>query len=456
MPLAVAVVVLVVVLGVFRLVDPPGSGAGGSGYGSGMGSGSGSGSGDGGDPPVLRLAGWTPPAGTSSSVEADARYQLDTDLPGERTSAAVHRLVDDTGADARALAKALGLTGDGEDGAGLRRWVDGPRQLSVRTGDGGSWTYLAVTGMADPPVGDTSAARSAARAVVEAAGLDPASAQDVASGSAVTLTVDPVVDGRPTTGLTTTVIAAGTTVLSAQGWLAATERGATYPVISAREAWDVLVRTALPMPLMACPEPAPGTDNATDPVGCGRPLTVTGARLGLSLQWAGPRGSEPLLVPSWLFDVAGAPLPLAQVAVDPAYVTVADPGSRGGSTEGGSGVGGSVGSTGTATAEPGAPPDQAVPPDQPMSRFTAVTRSADDRSVDVTFWGGVDECYEYTVTAAETDTVVTLSLRERNRGAQACIELAQEHTRTVSLDAPLGVRRVVDAETGETLLGPTR
>jgi hypothetical protein len=74
----------------------------------------------------------------------------------------------------------------------------------------------------------------------------------------------------------------------------------------------------------------------------------------------------------------------------------------------------------------------------------------------VTFWGGVADCYVYTVLAIETADVVELRLQERPRaGAKVCIELAQEHTRTVQLTAALGGREVVDAQTGDTLLAPS-
>ena len=441
LPLAVAVLVVAVVLGVLRLLDPPGSGVGGSG----------------GDPPVLRLSGWVEAVGTGRDAATHSGLVLDGELPPDGPATGrVFAVRADPDADPEALAGALGLRGPGEAGEGGRTWGAGPAQLRVESGSGG-WHFGGVVSSADTPAQDASAARAAARAVLEAAGQDPDQATEAAQGAFVTLAVDPVVDGLPTSGMTTSVSAAGPTVLAAQGWLAVTEPGATYPLISAREAWDVLVATPRPVPLMACPEPAPSAGLPVQYPGCGGgPVRVTGARAGLSLQWS---GAEPVLVPSWLFTVDGSPAPLAQVAVEPRLLGPDDAGAGGGS---GGGAGGSVG-----TAEPGVapgggdpgqpPPTAAEPPDAGrQSRFTAVERAADDRSLTVRFWGGVEDCYAYTVRAVESDESVELTLSERAKGDGPCIELAQEHTRTVELSAPLGPRVVRDAETGESLLGPSR
>ena len=153
-----------------------------------------------------------------------------------------------------------------------------------------------------------------------------------------------------------------------------------------------------------------------------------------------------MLLPSWLFTVEKSMHPLVQLAVEPRLLTPSD---------GGGAAAASPGSTGTAV--PPATPSPTPGPEQPASRFTAVRRGADDRSIDVTFWGGVPECYDYTVQAVEDDQTVSLSVVEsRDDGATVCIELAVEVTKTVRLDAPLDLRQVVDAETGEVLLGPAK
>ena len=141
-----------------------------------------------------------------------------------------------------------------------------------------------------------------------------------------------------------------------------------------------------------------------------------------------------------------------------------------GTTGAGSGPGGSAGSgssdghtgqggmappsTGEPGSDPGSEPGSGA--DDPMTRFTAVRAGSDDRSVDVTFYGGVDTCYAYVVRADETSRQVALSLSEERKGDGPCIDLAQEYQRSVPLDRPLGDRRVVDATTGDVLLDPPR
>jgi hypothetical protein len=133
--------------------------------------------------------------------------------------------------------------------------------------------------------------------------------------------------------------------------------------------------------------------------------------------------------------------------------TGAQPGA-GGSGSSGSSAGSTGGSAGTGSAAPGGPAT-GVPAEG--SRFSSVTRAADDRSLEVTFYGGVPECYSYAVRAAETSRQVRLTVVEtRTAGDKPCIDLAMEITKTVPLDSPLGLRTVVDAASGTVLLGPSR
>jgi len=130
-------------------------------------------------------------------------------------------------------------------------------------------------------------------------------------------------------------------------------------------------------------------------------------------------------------------------------------GAGGGSSDDRSGQGGmappSAGSSVPGTS-PGSDANAAA--EDPMSRFTDVRAGEGDRSVEVTFYGGVDTCYGYVVRADETAQQVALSLAEERKGDGPCIDLAQEYERSVPLDGPLGDRRVVDAATGDVLLEP--
>ena len=138
-------------------------------------------------------------------------------------------------------------------------------------------------------------------------------------------------------------------------------------------------------------------------------------------------------------------------------------GSSGSGSDGSSGSDDRSGQGGMAPpSDPGAEPggnagsEPGSGADDPMTRFTDVQAGADGRSVDVTFYGGVDTCYRYEVRADESAQVVALSLSEERKGDGPCIELAQEYDRSVPLDGPLGDRRVVDAATSDVLLDPSR
>ena len=127
------------------------------------------------------------------------------------------------------------------------------------------------------------------------------------------------------------------------------------------------------------------------------------------------------------------------------------PPDAGGGTSGSSGTGGLVpGSSGTAS--PPDAPSTEPGPDDPQTRFTSVRAVDGGSALVVTFWGGVDTCFRYAVRADETAQEVALSLSEERRGDGPCIELAQEHKRTVQLAELLADRPVVDAATGEVVL----
>ena len=297
-------------------------------------------------------------------------------------------------------------------------------------------------GPASPP--SAAAAAKAAEPAFFGSGVDVDAASQGTLTSTValdtrTLRFDPVVDDLPTTGFATTATVDEQGLLSAQGWLGDTEPGDRYPVVSAQAAVDQLA--AMPMPLMACAESTPPVPPG--PV-CGGPLEVTAAVFGLSLQWEGER---PLLVPSWLFDVHGGVQPLAVVAVDPSYLVdpAVDPGEQPSDGASGGGVPGSPG-----TADPGSPVAPDVQPSASTSRFDSVSPVDDGAGLVVTFYGGVDTCYEYVVTAEESADEVRLGLVEDVIG-EVCIDLAQQYEKTVTLDRPLGDRRAVDAETGLSL-----
>jgi hypothetical protein len=292
-------------------------------------------------------------------------------------------------------------------------------------------------------------ARAAARPVLEAVGINPDDAL-VRAGQQLGIVVgNPTVEQLPTDGIATSVTVTGKRVEAAGGWLGGSRAGATYPVISARAAWDHLLRTPMPRPLMACPEPMP---TGSDPMICGGPVTVTGATFGLSLHQADGRW---LLVPSWLFEVRGSDAPLPVVAVDPRFL--AAPRMTGGGSNGSGGSGSSTGSPGTMVPPDAPAPPGASDPATTDSRFSSVTADHSPHGLLVQFTGGVAACFSYQVGVAETDRQVSLSLVEKaTTPDKPCVEMAQVYERKVPLAAPLGTRQVVDAATGAVLLGPSR
>lgn len=139
--------------------------------------------------------------------------------------------------------------------------------------------------------------------------------------------------------------------------------------------------------------------------------TVEDAVFGLALNYV---DGKQTLVPSWLFTVRQAPggpeHTVTQVAVDPKFIE-----------------------------KPETP--------TPSGDRKVTSYGADGRTLDVTFWGGV--CSTYTASAQESAGQVRISVTEKpQEGKKACIMIAKELTRTVTLEKPLGDRTVIDAASG--------
>jgi hypothetical protein len=327
------------------------------------------GDGGGATPTLLRLAGYRPPTAGHPGYNL---FHLAGDLPDGPRDAAVRWLTAPDDVAVGRLAKTLGLRGPRTSTDGASIYTTDAASLRVQEGPGGQWQYVSAAfsngSVACPPLptpvatvdqpGRTvtcdvavpvplpAVARAAARPVLEAVGIDPDSAVVRAGQGAV---VDnPMVENLPTNGLTTTVRVIGTRVSSADGYLGGWSAGSTYPVISAPAAWRQLARLPMARPLIGCREPQPA---GIDPMICGGPITVTGARFGLSLH---EENGRPLLVPSWLFDVGGSDNVLSVVAVDPRYLAQPPIPTAGGSEPGsvGSGSVGS-GSVGSGSVGPG-------------------------------------------------------------------------------------------------------
>ena len=440
-PLAAAVAVLAVVAGATYAFRETGGAPGSSSA-----------------PPPLRIG-----AATDRAAAADARYTVRGTLPDGPEEASVRRFTAGD-PDVARVAAALGVDPDDVTG-GESVTTDGSDLLRVGSGPGRPWQFVradaavcleplpgaspdsSVSSCAVPPADGRPAVEPApsrqaaldrAAPVLHAVGLEADDAvvgEPGSTGDTRTVRVEPLVEGVPTAGLATTVTVDADGVVAAEGWLGGTREGDRYPVISAAAALDRLA--AMPVPLIGCPE---GEQRPPAPL-CGGPLEVTGASFGLSLQH---EDEKPLLVPSWLFDVAGGTEPLSVVAVEAAYL---DPMTGSGSTGSGSdGSGGAGASPGTAQPQPVEPVAPKVEPTPATSRFESVRPADGGASLTVTFYGGVEDCYTYDVLVEETSRSVSLRLAERRTG-DVCIDLAQHYERTVRLSRPLGSRAVLDAQT---------
>ncbi|GGV75601.1 membrane protein [Streptomyces gelaticus] len=428
-------------------------------------------------PPPLALDGR---AGAATTPEAPSRgiapgepdpnggrvvYRVSGKLPeGPRTAAVQRAEGTVSAAEVARLAKALGLAGTpqaegtywkvGSDGDGsgpvLRVEKQAPGTWSfARYGSGGTDNCQKKTvcsGGNPAPAGSgspvsESAARAAATPVLKAAGQDGAALDSrQLMGSVRVVNADPKVDGLPTYGWSTGIqVGPDGEVVGGSGQLKGLEKGDSYPVISAAEALKQLNGSAPGAHTRAdiggCASPVPLDEGRKTPgVRCGAPagaerptttVTVEKAVFGLAAQYV---AGKQTLVPSWLFSVRpaadGRGTTVPQVAVAPSYLAQNAPSA--------------TVPTPAPTTPPGNP-EKSGP--QPLSYRT------DGRTLSVTFWGGV--CSTYAASATEGPDRVAVKVTESKQpGKKTCIMIAEELTRTVTLDAPLGDRTVVDAGSG--------
>ncbi|MFG2646518.1 hypothetical protein [Streptomyces sp. NPDC048436] len=450
--------------------------------------------GDGGPPPPLALDGYTDgdrqEGGTGGTGDtggtegiapgepdpSGATYRAEGKLPGGPESAAVYHARGTVTEDkVTELAKALGVKGrpTTQDGA----WKIGPAKdgsgptLQVSKQAPGTWTFSRyTTGGSDncqkgkpcsesstAPNGEgdavgESAAKKAAAPVLKAVGQDDAKLDaGQLMGAVRVVNADPKVGGLPTYGWSTGVqVGSDGEVVGGSGQLKPPEKGATYPVISAQETLDQLNKSgggngrvgiggcATPVPEGASADgtkgdSADGAADDTTQAPCEpssappkpQPITVKGATFGLAVHFVDGRQT---LVPSWLFDVkpqgAQESFTVTHPAVEPKFLTSPSSSSA----------------TPGPTEKPGTSSDPAI---------HVKSYSADGKSLTVSFWGGV--CSDYAASADESKDSVRVKVTETHKKGEVCVAIAKEFTETVTLDQPLGDRKVVDAEGGKTV-----
>ncbi|MET8690410.1 hypothetical protein ABZV77_40000 [Streptomyces sp. NPDC004732] len=464
--------------------------------GGGNGGSDGAPAGDGGNPPPLALDGYpagdgpgdarsgtggTGGTGDSNGIapgEPDpngAKYRATTQLPDGPESAAVyHARGEVTRAEVTELAKALGVTGTpkSQDGAwkvGAGNDGSGP-SLQVNKQAPGTWTYAGhgtagtdncprfkpCSSTSTAPNGETGdavseqAAKDAATPVLKALGQDDAKLDaSQLMGAVRVVNADPKVDGLPTYGWSTGIqVGAGGEVVGGSGQLKAPVKGATYPVIGAQETLDRLNKSGGDghVGIGGCATPVPHADDETKNEGGSgpkqapckpsseapkpQPVAVNGATFGLATHFV---DGKQTLVPSWLFDVkpkgAQDTFTVTHPAVAPEYLT--SPSTPG---------------TPTPTEKPGDKGEGTGKSDADKTRLTSY--SADGKSLTVHFWGSA--CAEYSASAREDGDRVTVGIEQTGKKGDVCIMMAKDLKKKVTLDKPLGDRKVVDSA-GDTV-----
>ncbi|MYU21484.1 hypothetical protein [Streptomyces sp. SID8352] len=381
-------------------------------------------------------------------------YRAARPLPGGPRSAPVYAAREDvTAAEVARLAGALGVEGTprvqggawkvGTSGDGF-----GPL-LTVNVEAPGFWTFQRHAPGTDncgtgpvckapstggTPVGEGAAVRAAAP-VLEAVGQEGA-AVDASQlmGARRVVNVEPEVGGLPTYGWTTGVVVGPLgEVVGGSGRLKAPAEADTYPVLNAERTLELLNAQGAAAPDSgSCAEPVPLREGTRPPcappaaVPDERTVTVEEAVFGLAAHSV--RGRQ-ALVPSWLYQVRTAgtenTFTVTYPAVEPSHL--APPAGAGTAPSG---------EPETTPAEPAAP---ASPRGVQVTGYTA-----EGSELTVHFIGGV--CADYAAAARADDRRVTVTVTETPRPGGACILVAREYTRTVTLDRPLGDRGVVGSD----------
>jgi hypothetical protein len=276
--------------------------------------------------------------------------------------------------------------------------------------------------------------RTAAEPVFAALGLDVADARIESWAYGGSATVRATVGGLEVAGMQTSVqVDRDGTVQGGGGFLATPDKGDSYPLVTAQDAYDELPPM---MTAMLCPV-------GPDGKGCGtpQPVEITGAHLGLMLSALVDGGQA--LVPAWLFEAKGWTEPIAVVAVQKQYLPEPTPEP-------------------STKPEPGAStePGGAVPPVPPASADPGTAREpvhvdkayAGKGNALVAVYGDSSSCVHENVTGVakeSADTVWVLVEADAFPPNTACTEDYRAVEVTVTLQAPLGDRQVVDITTNK-------
>ena len=307
--------------------------------------------------------------------------------------------------------------------------------------DPGWQPYPEPVPLPEPSPGPSAdSARATAAPVLGAVGLDAGAARVEPGAPTTWVSLDPVVDGLPTSGWATSLTVDAEGIVYADGHLGTPERSDPYPLITAAAAYDQLASQPQPA-LGACPEPDPAVGAPIDPAvtlpACGdlEPLVITSVRLGLAPY---PEGDDLVLAPTWLFGTAVgwgpqvlaiAPEwvtePSAPPVPEPAPVPPPEP---------------------APTAEPPGPAP--VDPPEPEQPAIQVKPLGGDGLVIVAYYGGSGSCRRRSGSPRSRPERVVLELVDTATPGTACTADYRMYEREVGLAEPLGDRQVIDAATG--------
>ena len=286
-----------------------------------------------------------------------------------------------------------------------------------------------------PPV-DVTAARHAASLVLADLGLSDADVSVEPAGEQAFVMADPRVAGLPTSGYATSLQIDGDGhVVGGNGYLGRPSAASSYPLISAKAAFDALPEP--PRPMFACPS------NADCPVF--QPAVVTGAELGLQL--TALADDEAALLPAWLFTVRDWPAPLAQPAIEPQFL-----------------IRPTIAPVPVQTAPDQPAPDQPAPPapgkpaPNPPARSPFGFDSAfptDDPSGLIVQYGDSGSCPHANVAPLvkeSADSVVVTLEGDSQPPERACTADYRQMLVPLTLQSPLGDRKVIDGSRGEVVV----
>ncbi len=296
-----------------------------------------------------------------------------------------------------------------------------------------------------PPTPSKDTVRAAAAPVFEAVGLDVADARVTVYPGGGSVSVDPRVDSLDTAAFTTRVEVSGNgDMRGASGWLAAPGKADTYPLISARAAFDALPSGVR---ILSC--------EVTPEGGCKEPVAaeITGAHLGLTVAQLADGGQ--VLLPAWLFDLKGSEQPVAGVAVEPRFLASGtdpgagtDPGTKPG-TEPGTDPVGPPAQIDPATGAPDPGSIEPAPAQEPIA-IQGARPSTSDNAVTVFYDnGGCGRAGVRADVKEDATTVYVLLQANVPPQGQLCTANYVEKPFDVALQDPLGDRKVIDASTGK-------